>query len=109
VQWDGKYITYQERNTYDAQVSRLSVSASAATVVSTTHFKNIFMSMQSWIAEGRIFVPYVRHGNQGHPNRVGVWKYPKGGKATKNLDDFGEYRQDRDLRGVAFSAVPSRK
>lgn len=107
VQWDGKYITYQGRGKNDAQVSRLSVSGSAATVVSTTHFKNIFMSMQSWIEGNRIFIPYVRHGNQGHPNRVGVWRYPKGGKATRNLSDFGKYRQDRDLQAVTFSAASS--
>jgi hypothetical protein len=106
VQWDGKYITYQGVDKNNAQVSRLSISGSTASVVSTTHFKNVFMSRQSWIYGTRVFIPYVRHGNQGHPNKIGVWKYPKGGKATKNLSHFGQYKQDRDLQAVTLSVAP---
>jgi hypothetical protein len=105
VQWDGSYITYES---YDQspQISRLSISGSAARVVGTTKFKSIpHYSYPSWIYGSQVFVPYDNHGIRA--NVIGVWKYPKGGRPTKTVRTFPPYRKHLiDFTGVALSVQP---
>lgn len=104
IQWDGKHITYESVDKNAISVSRLQITGSVASVIGTTHFKNIFQATQSSIIGTKILIPYVRRGREGRPNKVGVFKYPKGGKATKNLNNFGADKKSLNLQGVTLSA-----
>ena len=107
VQWDGQYITNENGRAGKRQVAitRLAISGSEATVVGTTSIKqNIKRLGASWIHASAILVPYS--ATHAFPNRIGIWKYPAGGKAVKVIDKFGQYG-DLDLSGVTLSAAPS--
>jgi hypothetical protein len=86
LQWDGKYVTVQigvdaKRPLNVLAIERLSISGSAAHVISETNFKNLTHgSRASWNFGNRILVPLGIHG--GYPN-IGLWAYPKGGSARK--------------------------
>jgi hypothetical protein len=109
IQWDGTYITWQSSNAQGAQtVSRLEISGSQAVVTGTTHFKGIKLQpLQSWLYGGVIVVPYAEHGAKS--NEIGIWAYPKGGKATKVIQNFGSYNRHKvRLQGLAISVAPNR-
>jgi hypothetical protein len=86
VQWDGSYITVEvgvntKKPLDTLAIDRLSLSRSVAHVVSQTKFKGIKGAPQeSWIYRNTILVPLGLHG--AAPN-IGLWAYPKGGKAKK--------------------------
>ena len=103
LQWDGKYITYQDRSLGEVAVSRLSVSGTTATVVGVTKFKIGKNSAQSWIYQNRIFIPYDNRGATGHQTKVGVWRYPKGGKPLKSIEMPGNNKKSVNFQGVALS------
>jgi hypothetical protein len=104
VQWDGHYITYQSAQKGRARVSRLSISGSTATVVHTTRLKRITSrSFQSWIYKGSIVVPFVTPGKNAFADKVGIWKYPAGGKPTKTYTDFPD---NPNFDAVAVSVAP---
>lgn len=98
VQWDGKYMTYESGSPGAAKVSRLSISKSAATVVGTTLLKSILNGAEaSWIYDKVILVPYSNRATR--VNKIGIWKYPRGGKSIDVLQKFG------DPKAVIMSAV----
>jgi hypothetical protein len=99
MQWDGKHMTYESDSRKSLAVSRLRISGSRASVISTTHFKgSIVYALQSWIFGNVILIPYSIH--QLRTNRIGVWNYPEGGKAiTKLFADSKAY----EFRGVTLS------
>jgi hypothetical protein len=102
VQWDGKFITVEGIgiNTGVA-VYRLAVSGSAAKVVKTINFKGVTrVASQSWIEGNRILIPYGTTGNHINKTKVGVWKYPAGGKALQVISHF---TKRADLQAVTFS------
>jgi hypothetical protein len=86
IQWDGNYLTVQvgtdEKHPLNAlAIDRLTVSGSAVSVISQTTFKNINHGTRaSWIYGNSVLVPLGLHG--AVPN-IGLWAYPKGGKAKK--------------------------
>jgi hypothetical protein len=80
IQWDGKYITMQDRRNY--VINRLSISGSTASIVGTTTLKDVTkVGMgESWFdaKHSHLVVP------EGHFTRVlGDYAYPRGGKAVK--------------------------
>lgn len=81
IQWDGTYVTIQDR--LRASLYRLKISGSTAKVVGTTEFDETGLAQQSWIQGGSIVMPY-RHSVKA-TTRLGFWKYPAGGAPTKTL------------------------
>jgi hypothetical protein len=108
VQWDGHYITYEGLSNSNVAVSRLQISGSVATIVSTTDFDIRKNAMQSWIYGSKIFIPYNNNAQAGHQKRVGVWKYPKGGKPAASFQVTGKYKNTINFQAVGFSPGASR-
>lgn len=105
LQWDGKYLAYQDFIKF-GKVSQLQIDGSSATVVGTTTFKGIDHSVApSWIYDNRIIIPYNVHGQRA--NSIGVWRYPEGGKIVKSIREFGSYKKRQTtFHGVAISVQP---
>lgn len=102
VQWDGTYITYQGATTDDIKISRLRVSGSSATIVSTTHIRRtVKNAYQSWIYGDSILIPYSTGGFK--VNKIGLWAYPKGGKFISKFVLPGS--KSWRYRGVTISAL----
>jgi hypothetical protein len=86
IQWDGNHLTVQvgtdDKHPLNAlAIDRLTISGSAVSVISQTTFKNINHGTRaSWIYGNKVLVPLGLHG--AVPN-IGLWAYPKGGKAEK--------------------------
>ena len=107
VQWDGKYITYQSQGHNDSILSQLKISGSRVTIVRTIHFDGIkSVARPSWIHGSKIFVPYSDH--QDRAKLLAVWNYPRAGKMTKKIKDFGDYEKTLDFQGVTLSVAPRR-
>jgi hypothetical protein len=102
VQWDGRYITY-ESSDQTRQISRLSISGSAATVVGTTKFTSMrHRSWPSWLYGNRVIVPYNVRGERA--NVISIWKYPKGRHPTKTIRKFPPYKKTNiDFIAVTLS------
>jgi hypothetical protein len=87
-------------------VQRLSISGSTATVVHAVQLKRITdRATQSWIYKDVIVVPYGTSGGSRTQDKVGVWKYPKGGKP---IDKYKTFPDKPDFRAVTVSLAPSR-
>lgn len=101
LQWDGKYMTYQNR-LRPSQVSRFVVSGSTVSVVGATKFGDLRSKhvVLSWIQGDRIFIPYPNHGVEA--KQLGEWEYPKGGKQIRRFD-FGSYQKTLTLQAVTYS------
>jgi hypothetical protein len=106
VQWDGHYMTWETFGRKDTSILRFTVSGSAATVVGKTHLRGPQLITQSWIAGDRVIVPYASQGSA--TNKIGVWRYPKGGRILAKFGNFGQNANTRVL-GVALSVSPSHK
>ena len=100
VQWDGHYITVEGIGINNGvALYRLSVSGSGATVAGTTQFNGVIKSaLQSWIQGSIILIPYRAHG--ASDKKVGIWKYPAGGKVKKIIKHF---ESGPDVQAVTFS------
>ncbi len=107
IQWDGSYLTYEGR-AYDRKpvvISRLTISGSVATVVSSTRLNSkAKWSALSWIYKNQVLVPYSTRGQRY--NKIGVWPYPHGGK-PKHIIKFTRQTWD-DFQGITVSVPPSR-
>ena len=106
VQWDGHYMTWETFGRKETSILRFTVSGSAATVVGKTHLRGPQWITQSWIAGDRVIVPYASQG--GATNKIGVWRYPKGGRMLAKFGNFGQNANTRVLGG-ALSISPSHK
>jgi hypothetical protein len=108
VQWDGKYITLEASGPGDGvAIYRLQIAGSVATVVGKTDFKGVTRTAsQSWIQGSTVFIPYGVRGDGIDKPRIGVWKYPKGGKPTESFKNVAGKLVD--FQGVTFSAASSR-
>jgi hypothetical protein len=102
VQWDGQYLTVEGVD-HDGSVLvyRLSVQGNTATLIgttaTTTHGERA--ALASWIEGDHIFIPYGTHG--ARTNKLGVWKYPAGGKPI--LKDFRGIDARQGFQGVTYS------
>jgi hypothetical protein len=101
VQWDGKHMTVTSNNA-DA-IFRLKISGSTGTVVGTTRLRGPGReaTSQSWIQGTTIIAPI---GPGKADNRVGLWDYPRGGKAFM-IAPLGRHAT---AIGATVSVAPSR-
>lgn len=100
IQWDGRYMTIQDRGR--AVSYRLKISGSAAKIVGTTTFAEKGVEAQSWIQGRSIVIPYRR--NPQGATSIGFWKYPAGGVPTKTIskESFGPGK----FTGTTVSSLP---
>ena len=107
VQWDGSYVTVEvganiKKPLNTLAIDRLSLSGSVAHVVSQTKFKGIKnVPEESWIYGNTILVPLGLHG--GAPN-IGLWAYPKGGRAKNVIKKPAG--STANFTGVTVSVAP---
>lgn len=94
VQWDGSYMTLELVGPKKGvRLERVSVSGSTATVVGVTKFKGVTReAAQSWIQNGSIFIPFGTRGDGPYTNKLGVWKYPRGGKLVAKFQHLSTKR-----------------
>jgi hypothetical protein len=100
IQWDGSYITYEGTTKDNIKISRLHISGNKASVVGKTSIAGTKQAYQSWIYGDRVIVPYSTKGTQ--VTKIGIWAYPKSGKAVVKFGNFGQTIFTRFL-GVALS------
>ena len=108
VQWDGKYITVQTNTGKGATIYRLQLNGSEGTVVGTTTFSKAAKHPRaSWMYGNYILVPFGPPKPGGA--KLGLWKYPHGGKPTRvfGAERFGEGVEY--LEGVTVSVAPTSK
>ena len=106
VQWDGKYITYENTEHY-VTISQLTVTGSSAAIAGTTRFSIPHSSANSWIYKAKVLMPYNNRGE--FAKTVGLFAYPKGGKPKATISKYPGYAQrDIAFTGVAVSVAPSR-
>jgi hypothetical protein len=109
VQWDGSYLTWESPaiDNKPGSISRLTVSGSAVTVVSSASLKGkgkINRSTLSWIYDGKVLMPYSTRGQR--TNKIGIWSYPLGGN-RKSVIKF-QNAKSWEMQGVTVSIAPSR-
>jgi hypothetical protein len=107
IQWDGNYLTWFSSDAGPRMVSRLAISGSQATIVGTTDLQGIKrFANQSWIYGDHMIIPYSNRGRSS--KTIGIWRYPKGGKATKGIRHFGSYKESSlRFQGLAISIATS--
>lgn len=104
MQWDGLHMTYETVSPGHLSISQLTFSGSTATVVGTTTFSGEVRYVgQSWISNNSVLVPFSKKGDK--VNKIGLWRYPHGGKAARV---FG-FKESKfwTFQGVAVSVAPS--
>ena len=106
IQWDGKYMAFQQQD--GPNIYRLSISGSEATIASTVTLKGIkHRQYQSWIYNGTFVAPFNTHGER--PTAVGLWKYPKGGRIVASSRHQGSYgHRETWIWGATVSVAPSK-
>src|ERR1700692_4367630 len=79
IHWDGQYLAMV--NPTSKVVYRISVSGSAGTVVGTVNFSGLFSLLGNDFAlsGSDVVMPYGG-GSRHRVSRIGLWRYPKGGK-----------------------------
>jgi hypothetical protein len=96
VQWDGHYITFEDRDTGSIKILRLSISGSAATVAGTTRLLGkVNNANGTWIAGSRVILPYSISGD--NMNHIGFWHYPKSGRIVVKLAKFDKLTSILDV------------
>jgi len=82
IRWDGQYLAMVDPST--KQVYRIAVSGSSGTVVDTVDLTGLFPLLgNDFVLTGaNIIIPYGG-ANRGRLSRIGLFKYPKGGKLQK--------------------------
>lgn len=103
VQWDGKHLTLEVIGVKKGVVlERLKVSGSTATVIGTTKVKGVTRTAEaSWIQGDLIFIPYGVFGEGPYANKIGVWKYPRGGKLVAKFKPSSG--RNTNLTGIGYS------
>jgi len=105
VQWDGTYVTLQDLRS-PGEIYRFSISGSAGTVVGETKFgRYMRRTNYSWISGSTVALPFSVHGNQ--TNQLGIWNYPRGGKAINIIKKIAV--GDTGFGAITVSVSPSRK
>ena len=107
VQWDGTYITYEDRE--KAKISQLAVSGSSATIVGTINLKAHGPVEASWIFGNRVIVPHPGRGLRNHANQISLFNYPAGGVPLKIIKHIrGLKKLDLNFQGVTISVAATR-
>jgi hypothetical protein len=84
IMWDGQYMTLADSGVSPSPIYRFTVNGTNATVVGSTMLSGSDV-VQYWI-DGQQVV-----GPQPKSAKVGIWKYPAGGKAVRMV------KQDLDV------------
>jgi hypothetical protein len=84
IQWDGQYLALV--NPTSKVVYRIAVSGSSGTVVGTVNFSGLFTRLGTNFAlqSGKAVIPFGA-GNRHEISRLGLFKYPKGGKLQRSI------------------------
>jgi len=104
IQWDGNYLALGYGQQNRALIYQLSISGTAAHVVTTTQLEGpgkfaIGDGAQWWIRDEKIVAPYFQRGPKS--DHIGFWKYPGGGEPVKRIN-YKE-AQDKQLWGITIS------
>jgi hypothetical protein len=103
IQWDGKYMTVEGISEKSVQLSRLQISGTTATIVSTTKFsRTMSKARASWITGSTVLVPF------GNIHGIGFWKYPNGGKAERVFSKKVFGRKLNFFNGLTVSVAANR-
>jgi hypothetical protein len=87
IQWDGQYLALV--NPSSDVVYRITVSGSSGSVVDTVKFSGLIRSLgYDFVLDGSdILMPFAL--KVGDFAKIGVWKYPRGGKLGKTIHPAG--------------------
>jgi hypothetical protein len=87
IQWDGQYLALV--NPSSDVVYRITVSGSSGSVVDTVKFSGLIRSLgYDFALDGSsILMPFAL--KEGNFAKIGVWKYPRGGKLGKTIHPAG--------------------
>jgi len=87
VQWYGEYLSYSSTFGGEPFIYRLKISGTTAELVKTTRLRKPPKFLwYPWIYQGKILVPYDRHGTSART--LGIWDYPKG-RFVEKFTGFG--------------------
>jgi hypothetical protein len=101
IQWDGRYMAYQNGANRNNHIARLRISGSVAQIVGRTTIKGARNMAQSWIVGKRVIIPYQTQRTTF--SRIALWAYPKSGKPVTKFGDFGPGTY---FAGATLSVVP---
>jgi len=87
VQWDGSYRTLGDA--YGKVVYHVQVSGSTGTVQNSTVLKGTYAVFQYWIQRNEVVAANITSFHTPNGD-VKFFKYPTGGKATKNIGGFSK-------------------
>lgn len=97
TQWDGKYMTFADRNTGD--IYQFTISGSSGTEVGSTTISPTGEAQWSWIQGKTVIIPLESGSGEG----VNFYAYPAGGSATMTL------LSGQSLDGVTVSLAKKKK
>lgn len=106
VQWDGSYLTVEDRST-PPRIYRLQISGSTAHVAGTVTLRppsGTLSGVLTWIQGGTVVAPL---GTNYSYHAVGYWKYPAGGKPYHVVRHLTSGTMDQILDAIIVSP-PSR-
>jgi len=108
IQWDGSYVAVTNANPKQSVVvSQVEVSGSTANVVGTTTVRGSYGYVKYfWIQGNRIITPL--NGGGPRARKVGLWRYPAGGNASKVITIPKGTNSPGIALGITASVAPSR-
>jgi hypothetical protein len=93
--WDGRYLALGSSG--DLKIYRLTVTGSSAIVVGTTRLFRLGIATRTFAIHGNmILAPTGRYGN-----RLGFWRYPKGGRRVNAVGPL--YQKKQSITGITIS------
>ena len=94
LHWDGQYLAMVDPSS--KVIYRIAVSGSAGSIAQTVTFRGLFSSLaDDFVFNGsKVVMPYA---TQSYVNRIGLWRYPKGGSLQKKV------HQTEGLQAIALS------
>jgi len=93
VQWDGRHVAIGDAGVSPSVVYQFTIAGSSGTEVSSTTLDGSKEVLQFWLQGQKLVGPDGGNGN------VGFWKYPNGGRETKEIELAYPY-------GAAVSVAP---
>jgi hypothetical protein len=102
VEWYGKYLSYMSAFGGAPYIYRFKIAGTVANLVGTTRLSNPKFLWYPWIYQGKILAPWHERGTAA--KSLGVWDYPRGGKAIQKIKGFGQ----AGLESITVSVGSSR-
>ena len=103
MQWDGKYLAIESRQSSSglASMLRYSVREAAARLAGTTELNDAGSRIQFWIQDAKVVVP--NQTRTGSSAGVMLYDYPKGNRRTEIIED------DRQPQAATVSLAANSK